>query len=814
MTGWLKSGVALAAMIGMQPLAAAPVETTAIVTTPTPADPENEMAAPSSAPSSNRQDALDATKQSKAKARPAKRKGVAADPAPVAVQDGRLTLERIEEGGSLAGSAPTMLIFSPDGKRITYLKPRADERERSDLWSIDPVTGQERMLIDTKLIGGGSELSEAEKMQRERLRLGGSKGLISYQWTPDGRAILAPLNGELLLVSVGGSDDGKVTRLPASANGALNPTVSRRGTALSFVKDGALFVAPLGDGAGAPRQITDKGTDTVSWGVAEFVAQEEMHRMTGHWWSPDDRLIAVARVDDSPVGIVSRAAIGADGTKVFNQRYPKAGTPNAIVDLYVMRPDGSGKVKVDLGSNRDIYLARVNWSRDGKMLYIQRQDRLQKRIDLLAADPLTGKTWLVFADTQKNFTNLSDDFQSLADGSLLWTSEKSGYRHIYHIKDGKWRALTSGKWEVNKIAAVDEPGDRIYFIGNRETPLEPQLYWTSLSKGAGTNGAGITRVTEPGFSNSATLPNSASSMIVTRSSTMQPPQVYLADRDGKIIKWVAENIVAGNHPYAPYMARHLPTEFGTIKAKDGTPLYYSLIKPANMEAGKRYPVYISHYGGPSSRQVGNQWGKPLHQYYAQNGWVVFTLDNRGSPDRGKAFEDQIYRKMGGVEVEDQMTGAAWLKKQPFVDPDRMAIYGWSYGGYMTLKLLEAAPKGFYAAGISGAPVTQWELYDTHYTERYMGLPTGKDGKAAYDKASALPDAANINTPMLLIHGMADDNVVFDNATALMARLQRASVPFETMLYPGQTHRVGGPGVGLHMQRTMEAFLNRTVKDKK
>ena len=799
MSAWLKSGVALAAMIGMQPLAAAPSETPApfihAVT------PENDMAAPQSDP----QDALAATKQGKAKT---------ASPAQRPVQDGRLTLERIEEGGSLNGSTPTMLMFSPDGKQLTYLKPRADERERSDLWSIDPVTGQERMLIDTKAIGGGGELSEAEKMQRERLRLGGSKGLISYQWTPDGRAILAPLNGELLLVAVGGADDGKVTRLPASANGALNPTVSRRGTALSFVKDGALFVAPLGGANTAPRQITDKGTDTVSWGVAEFVAQEEMNRMTGHWWSPDDSLIAVARVDDSPVGIVSRAAIGADGTKVFNQRYPKAGTPNAIVDLYVMRPDGSGKVKVDLGPNRDIYLARVNWSRDGKTLYVQRQDRLQKHIDLLAADPMTGKTRLVFSDAQKNFTNLSDDFQSLTDGSLLWTSEKSGFRHIYHIKNGKWRALTAGNWEVNKIAAVDETGDRIYFIGNRETPLEPQLYWTSLSKGAGANGAGITRVTETGFTNSATLPTGANSMIVTRSSTVQPPQVYLADRDGKIVKWIAENKVTGSHPYAPYMARHLPTEFGTIKAKDGTPLYYSLIKPANMEAGKRYPVFINHYGGPSSRQVGNQWGKPLNQYYAQNGWVVFTIDNRGSPDRGKAFEDQIYRKMGGVEVEDQMAGAAWLKKQPFVDPDRMAIYGWSYGGYMTLKLLEAAPKGFYAAGISGAPVTQWELYDTHYTERYMGLPTGKEGKAAYDKASALPDATNIATPLLLIHGMADDNVVFDNATALMARLQRASVPFETMLYPGQTHRVGGPGVGLHMQRTMEAFLNRTVKDKK
>lgn len=721
-------------------------------------------------------------------------------------QDGTLTLERIYEGGSLAGSVPNQLRFSPDGAMLTFLKARSDERERADLWTIDPVTGAEKMLVDTKAIGGTGELSEAEKMQRERLRVGGSTGLITYQWTPDGKAIFAPLNGEQLLVGV----DGQVTKLPASATGGLNPTVSPKGTALSYVKDGELFVAPIGGGkAGAPKQITTGASDTVQWGVAEFVAQEEMDRMTGHWWSPNEDRLAVARVDESPVGIVSRAAIGADGTKVYNQRYPKAGTPNAIVDLYVMSPDDGNQVKVDLGSDKDIYLARVNWSHDGKTLYVQRQDRLQKRIDLLAVDPATGKSNLVFSDTQPNFTNLSNDFKSLKDGSILWTSEKTGFRHIYKVKGKNWTPLTKGDWVVQGILTVDEPRDRIYFQGNKDGVLEPQVYWVSLSKG----GEPV-RITETGFSNSATVPASGNSLIISRSSADQPPQVYLADRDGKRIKWLNENRVEGNHPYAPYKAAHLLTEFGTIKASDGTPLHYKLIKPRGFDPAKRYPVYIYHYGGPHSRQVGNSWSAGTDQYYAQQGWVVFTIDNRGSWDRGKKFEDQLYRKMGSVEVEDQMAGAKWLKSQPFVDPNRIGINGWSYGGYMTLKLLEAAPKGFYAAGVSGAPVTQWELYDTHYTERYMGLPTGADGKAAYDAASALPNATKIATPMLLIHGMADDNVVFDNATAMMARLQRGNVPFDAMLYPGQTHRVGGPGVGLHLGKSIERFLNREVRDKK
>jgi dipeptidyl-peptidase-4 len=208
--------------------------------------------------------------------------------------------------------------------------------------------------------------------------------------------------------------------------------------------------------------------------------------------------------------------------------------------------------------------------------------------------------------------------------------------------------------------------------------------------------------------------------------------------------------------------------------------------------------------------VTRAWGSAVQQYLVSQGWIVFSIDGRGTPDRGKAFEDQIYRAMGTVEVEDQIAGAKWLKAQSFVDPDRMAIYGWSYGGYMTLKLLEAVP-GFFAAGVSGAPVTKWELYDTHYTERYMGMP--KDG-SAYDRSGAIADSVKIADPLLLIHGMADDNVVLDNATALMSAMQGRAQRFEVMLYPGQTHSVGGPQIGVHLWKSILAFLDREAKNKK
>ncbi|MCI4589424.1 S9 family peptidase [Sphingobium sp. BYY-5] len=714
---------------------------------------------------------------------------------PVQAQDiagQKLTLERVFASPDLAGSQPRALKLSPDGTLVTLLKPRADEKERLDLWAIDSQTGAERMLVDSKKTGSGAELSEAEKMQRERDRsVAGSSGITSYDWSSDGKSILVPVDGDLYLAGL----DGKVTRLTDTPDGELNGVVSPKGGFVSFVRGGNLFVQPIG---GQEHQLTQGASDTVSWGVAEFVAQEEMDRRTGYWWSPDDNLIAVARVDESPVGIVTRTAIGGEGTKVYQQRYPAAGTPNANVDLYVMKRDGSGQLKVDLGASRDIYLARVNWSKDGRTLYVQRESRDQKTLDLLAVDPATGRAKVALTETAKSWINLSNNFHALQDGSFLWWSERTGHGHLYRVDGAKWTALTSGDWEVRDVVGVDEDKGLVYFTGNRETPLEQQLYVAPLGK------PGQARaLTANGWWNDAVMDGAASRIVVTRQNTDQPKQVYLADSSGKQLQWLSENALTGGHPYAPYVASHVKTRFGTVKAADGTTLYTKIMTPP-MEPGKRYPVFMIHYGGPGGgRQVTNTWSGALNQYLVDRGWIVFAIDNRGTPDRGKAFEDHLYRAMGTVEVEDQLKGVEWLKAQSYVDPKRIATYGWSYGGYMSLKLLEKAP-GVFAAAVAGAPVTKWQLYDTHYTERYLGQP--QDKPSAYPTSGALDEAVKITDPLLLIHGMSDDNVVFDNATALMARMQGAAVPFEMMAYPGQTHRIGGPGISVHLWRTIEHFL--------
>jgi dipeptidyl-peptidase-4 len=713
--------------------------------------------------------------------------------APAAASD--LTLERVFQSPSLSGPAPRLLKLSPDGRFATLLRNRADDKDRYDLWAVDTGTGQSRMLVDSLKLGTGAEVSEEEKMRRERLRIAGTKGITAYQWAPDGRSILVPLEGDLYLAGL----DGGVRRITATPETELDAQVSESGRFLSFVRNQNLFVADVA--TGTARALTTDGAGTLSWGSAEFVSQEEIGRREGHWWSPDDKWLAVARVDESPVKVVTRAAIGAEGTKLFEQRYPVAGSANAIVDLWIMAPDGSRKVKADLGSDTDVYLARVNWTTDGKALLVQRQSRDQKRLDLLRVDPATGKSQLLFSETSKTWINLHDNLKALKDGSILWSSERSGYSHLYHWKGGKWRQLTSGKWEVADVAGVDEAKRRVYFTGTLDNPDAQQLYWVGLDKASKP-----VRVTETGWNNSAEMDENATRALISRSNPNQPNQVYLADAAGKRIAWIEENRLDANHPYAPYLDSHVTAEFGTLPAADGTPIPYKMLSPKR-EPGRRYPVLVQVYGGPSGGQVIQGWTSPLQQYLVDKGWIVFSVDNRGTPRRGREFADQLYLKLGGVEVEDQLAGVKWLKAQNYVDPGKVSVYGWSYGGYMVLRLLEAAP-GAFAAGVAGAPVTKWELYDTHYTERYLGNPA-KDPKP-YEAASVFTGAGKITDPLLLLHGLADDNVVFENSTAMIAALQAAKKPFELMVYPGATHAVTGEARQIHLWTTIEDFLSRRV----
>ena len=699
---------------------------------------------------------------------------------------GQLTLERVFASPALSGPTPRAVKLSPDGQTATLLRPRATDRDRYDLWAVDVASGSQRMLVDSTKIGSGAALSEAERMNRERQRIGNIKGIASYSWAPDSRSVLVPIDGGLWLAQV----DGTVRQLTATAT--TDAQLSPKGRFASFVRDRNAFTLDLTSGKEAA--LSHDGSDTIGWGAPEFIAQEELHRYVGTWWSPTEARVAIERIDESKVKVVQRAAIGADGTRVFAQRYPAAGTPNAVVELWIMAPDGGNRVKVDLGQDPDIYLARVDWAADGSAVFVQRLSRDQKRLDLLKVDPATGAATVILTDTSSTWVNLNDDFRALDDGSLIVGLERSGFAHLYRSANGALVPITHGDWVVDGVAGIDQARHIVFFTGFADTVLERHLYAVDyLDPGP------PRRITATGGWHDIVMDTGATAALITRSTPSQPPQTWLADPAGNRIAWIEENALDAAHPYAPYLATHVAPVFGTIPAGDGTPLHYRLFVPPTPGP---HPVYFTVYGGPGVQSIARTWAPPVIQFLVQRGWAVFQMDNRGATHRGKAFEDGLYRAMGTTEVTDQLAALDWVKHQPWAAPEKVVVNGWSYGGYMTLKLLEAAPHAF-AAGIAGAPVTKLELYDTAYTERYLGDPAGE----AYRPSNALADAAKIDRPLLLIHGMADDNVVFENSTAMIAALQAANRPFDLMVYPGATHAAEGIH-GVHIWQTRLRFMGR------
>ncbi|TQD51332.1 S9 family peptidase [Marilutibacter aestuarii] len=715
-----------------------------------------------------------------------------------------LTLEALAGDAPLSGPSLTKPKIAPDGSKVTFLRGKEHDRNRLDLWAYDVASGRTERLVDADdvLPPGQEVLSDEEKARRERQRIAGLSGIVDYQWSPDGSQLLFPLGGELYLYDLAESGTGAVRKLTDGEGFATDPKLSPRGGFVSFIRDRNLWVIDLA--TGKPAQLTRDGSDVIGNGVAEFVADEEMARHTGYWWAPDDSAIAFARIDESPVPVQKRYEVYPDRTEVVEQRYPAAGDDNVRVQLAVVAPKaGVAPRWIDLGSEEDIYLARVDW-RDARHLTFQRQSRDQKTLELVETDLNSGRQQVLVTETSRTWVPLHDNLRFLDDGRLLWSSERSGFEHLYVIDgEGKSTALTRGEWPVDSVLAVDEAEGQVYFAAGRESPLESAVYRVPLAGGA------IERLSKVAGTHSATFARNASVYVDNWSNPATPPQLTLFRNDGSAIADLVENdLDDAGHPYAPYREAHRPIEYGTLTAADGeTPLHYSLLKPAGFDPSRRYPVVVYVYGGPAAQTVKQAWAPDFNQYLAQHGYVVFSLDNRGTPRRGEAFGGALYGRQGTVEVADQLKGVEWLKSQPWVDGDHIGVYGWSNGGYMTLMLLAKASDQ-YACGVAGAPVTDWGLYDTHYTERYMNLPAANpDG---YREARVVEHIDGLTSPLLLIHGMADDNVLFSNSTALMSALQKRGQPFDLMTYPGAKHGLKGADL-LHRLRITEGFFARCLK---
>ena len=709
-----------------------------------------------------------------------------------------LTIERIYESPSLAGSSPRSLKVAPDGKRVTYLQGKQSDYERLDLWEYNIASGESRLLFDSDELSSGEEtLSDEEKARRERMRLSGT-GIVSYQWSADGTALLFPMGGDVFYHKLG--EPGAKQLLNTEAF-ETDIKLSPKGNYISFIRDQNLYVKHIA--SGEETAITTNGGGNLKYGMAEFVAQEEMGRMTGYWWSPDEQYIAFTEVDETPVDIITRSEIYADEIKMIEQKYPSAGTPNVKIRLAIQHLKTQQRNWVDLGKDEDIYLARGKWMPDSEHFTYQWQNRTQQALELRSVNVKTHSQEVLLTESSNTWVNLHDDFTFINQGKqFIWASERDGFKHLYLFNsDGTLvRQLTKGEWVVDQLEAVDEKAGKVYFTGRKDTPLESHLYSVNLK------GGDVRKLTAREGYHHITFSGDASIYIDMSSTANTPFQVSLHKASGKQITWLEENKLDANHPLTPYVKDWIKPEFGTITNDEGIDLYYRLYKPAKLEG--KHPVIVYLYGGPHAQVVNNQWGGNrglLMQHWVSKGYVVFSIDNRGSNYRGKAFEEPIYKAMGSVEVDDQVTGVKFLHTLPYVDKERIGVYGHSYGGYMTLMSMFKAGD-YFKAGVSGAPVTTWRLYDTHYTERYMGNPnTDSD---AYDASSVFPYAQDLKGPLLIYHGMADDNVLFTHSTKLYKHLQDMGKPFEVMDYPGKKHSIRGKQTGIHLYHTITNFFDR------
>ncbi|MBI4875316.1 MAG: S9 family peptidase [Acidobacteria bacterium] len=610
------------------------------------------------------------------------------------------------------------------------------------------------------------------------------------QWAKDGRSLLLVVDGDLFWLDLATL---KWEPLTATEVAERDPKLSPDGSLVSFRRGNELYV--LERQSKKVTRLTHDATDTLWNGRLDWVYPEELDLGTAHWWSPDSSRIAYLQFDVSRLHIYPHADLAGIRAIFEPQRYPSAGTPNSDVRLGVVAAGGGETRWMDLGEPRERLLARVNWTPDSRSPLVQKLNRVQDRLELVDA----GSARLVLRETSKAWVNLSDDLRLLKDNrQMLWSSERDGFRHLYLVSlDGRQsKQLTRGEWALESVAGVDEQARLVYYVSGEESPLERHLYRVDF------NGKRREKLTRAAGVHSVSMSPDARYYMDTFSSLTQPSSRTLCTSDGR--EWAVFR-AADRKLGEEYEI--LPTEIVTFKAADGAVLYARLIKPAGFDPAKKYPAIVMVYGGPHSQAVQNRWaGATLDQALAHRGFVIWQVDNRGSSGRGHAWEAKLYRRFGKQELEDQETGVRHLLALGFVDPKRLGIHGWSYGGFLTLYSMLNAPD-LFRAGAAGAPVTDWQHYDTIYTERYMGLP--EENAEGYKLSSPLNQAAQLKGKLMLLHNIGDDNVLFQNTFRMMNALTRAGKQFELRIYPQKAHGVTGPE-RKHMYEALAAFFEQNL----
>ena len=705
---------------------------------------------------------------------------------PTLAQQEPLTVERIFAGDEFRTRGVTVQ-WAPSGGELVVIE--GAESGGSDVWLEEIAGGTRTRLVEGQALASSDTAS--------------APTIASLEWSADGSRLLLFTDAEQVWRQatrgrylIHEPDSGRTVAVSA-AGSQMFAKFSPDGTRVGFVRDNDLWTTD--PATGDERRLTRDGSEVIVNGTSDWVYEEELDLRDAWRWSPDGRRIAFWRFDQSPVETFYMVDESAVYSRPIPLRYPKAGSDNSLVRIGVVDLATDSTVWIDT-DHGDGYLARMDFAASPTEIAIQRLNRTQNRLDLLLADATTGESRVILSETAPSWVEVTDDLRWIRDGEqFLWTSERDGFRHIYlYGRDGTLiRQVTQGGWEVIEIEGVDAQEEWVYFTAINPTPAERQFFRARLSDGR------LQRIsTEPG-AHSVRMSPDGSTYLDIYSRNGVPPVYRLHRADGTLIRVLEDNAdVAARLTEAG--AR--PPSFFSFITSDGVRLNGWMIRPPDFDPTRRYPTLLYAYGGPGSQTVTDAWGGSRylwHQALAAQGYIVASVDNRGTGGRGRDFKNLVYQDLGAWEARDQIAAARYLAGLPYVQQDRIGIWGWSYGGYLAaLALMQGSE--YLAAGISVAPVTDWHLYDTIYTERYMRTPgENPDG---YARSAPLNHVDNLTADFLLVHGTGDDNVHFQNSVLLAQRLQEARKQFDFMLYPNQNHAIGSGTGPVHLFTLLTDWL--------
>lgn len=705
-----------------------------------------------------------------------------------------LSLEAIFSRHGLAGPAPQQLRWSPDGRVLTYILEAAESGERN-LWAVGAEAGEPQILVDhLQLSSLAPALRDATDDERERERRS-RYAVASYLWSPDSRSLLFTSAGSLFHFDI---DRGVASEITPGLIGVKHPQFAPDGKRVSFVHNFDLWMVDLE--GGEPWRLTSGGTPDLLHGDLDWVYPEEFGVRRGYQWSPDSARIVFLETDQSEVPTYPLASLARSPATVDLQRYPKPGDSNPEVRLGVIEV-GERRPEPKWFEFNVEYLPRFSWAGPTQLI-VQTLDRPQRNLRVESINIVSSRRSTLWTERDTDWINIHDDLRVLGGGEqLLWSSERSGLRHLYvYSRGGELvRRLTDGDWTVSAVAGVDEVAGIVYFTANRDNPIGTDLYAVQLTGGP------VRRVSSGIGTHRVVMNAGATQYVDARSTLSSAGAVVVRSPGGAPARVIHESRSLEG-------AEFVIPELATLQADDGATVRTMLLKPTRLARGKQYPLVVYVYSGPNVPTIRDAWDSrgryAFHQRLVQQGFIVAYVDDRASSLMGHEYEAALSRNYGPVALADQLKAVEAFAELPFVDSDRIGIWGWSGGGFATAFAMTHSD--LFRAGIAVAPVTDWRLYDSIYTERYMGLP--RDEAAAYRRTSAVEAAADLQGRLMLVHGTADDNVHPQNTFQMVDALIDAGKPYELQLYPGQTHGISSEKDRLHLFRTMEEFWVRQLRD--